>query len=113
MAIQVNTRGQATKIPNQRTRPTKIKINKRGKLAAKIIAGSLLFFLAVGIGHSQGVKDASHTPDSQTLGILHYAEKMGAKGCRAEWNDTYHSYEVVCSKPVQLTNLDADNDPQH
>ena len=115
--ITVNSKGQAQRIPTQRVTGLTYKAKRGGltkgaKLVLKIIAGVLLALVMIGIGHSQGVKDASHTPDPTTMSILHYAQSMGAKNCRAEWSTEYHNYEVICDKPVQITNLDADRDPQ-
>jgi hypothetical protein len=116
--IAVNSKGTANKIPTQKSTSQtysakrKFKFTAGGKIWAKIIGIMLIFLVGVGMGHSQGIKDAGHTPDPTTMGILHYAQSMGAKGCRAEWNPAYSSYEVVCAQPVQITNLDADHDPQ-
>lgn len=121
--ITVNGKGQAQRIPTQRVTGLTYKAKRGGltkgaKLVLKIIAGVLLSLIMIGIGHEQGLKDAGHTPDGTTMSILHYAQSMGAKNCRAEWHTARELdqptglYEVVCDKPLQITNLDADHDPQ-
>jgi hypothetical protein len=85
----------------------------------------LAFFVTLGLGFGLGQYSAQHQPDSATMSVLKYAENSGAKGCRAEWHtaeslgqtsgtvyDNGGTYEVVCNKPVQVTNLDENHDPQ-
>lgn len=85
MSIKVNSRGQATKIPTQRVRPTKVKINARGKMWAKIIGIFLLFLLGVHIGTTEGVKTGQNSIPANVMAQLDWCNAHSKTPCHAEY----------------------------
>lgn len=83
----------------------------------KWIGIALVALFLIGLGHQSGVKDANkanptNRPSATVQAILDYAQQTGAKGCKVVYSADYSQYEVVCDRPIQITNLDADRDPQ-
>lgn len=118
-----------------------VQLTSKGKKWAKIIGLFLLFVVAVHIGQthtdpnaakapqtaSQPVASstpapkADNGPDAASKAVLAVAKANGGQSCRVEWSETYQAWDVVCAHPLsiisngrttQITNLDADNDPQ-
>lgn len=89
-------------------------LRKIGKWLGIILVALIL----IGLGHQSGVKDGANAtpngkPSATVQAILDYAQQTGAKGCKVVYSADYSQYEVVCDRPIQITNLDADRDPQN